>query len=128
VPFYFLMMILTSFLLLGLGPSSSISAILYATHYSGTVTVLSLSGNSLTVVSSTKTCGTQPSWLTLDSASRTLYCLDEFNYGAGGTLSTYSASSSGTLTQTAKINIPGNGVHSTLYGGSDGKSFQAIAH
>lgn len=117
------------------GPSSSptagtsFSAKLWATHYSGTVSTLTFSKSgsvySLTATTQT-TCGTMPSWLTYDPITETLYCVDEFY--SGGTLSTYSVSSTGSLSQTAKIAIPNNGVHSTLYGGTNGDSFLAIAH
>lgn len=123
-------MILPYFLLLGISPAYSLGAVLYATHYTGTLSVLSLtiqgSTSRLSVVSSKKTCGSQPSWLTLDSANRVLYCLDEADDGA--TLNAYAASSSGALTQSAKIRIAGGAVHSTLYGGPDGRSFQVVAH
>ncbi|KFY90621.1 hypothetical protein V500_05085 [Pseudogymnoascus sp. VKM F-4518 (FW-2643)] len=123
-------MILPYFLLLGIAPAYSLGAVLYATHYTGTLSVLSLttqgSTSRLSVVSSKKTCGSQPSWLTLDSANRVLYCLDEADDGA--TLNAYAASPSGALTQSAQIRIAGGAVHSTLYGGPDGRSFQAVAH
>ncbi|MCJ1445579.1 MAG: hypothetical protein MMC23_006084 [Stictis urceolatum] len=103
----------------------ALAATLWATHYDGTVSKLSLGSSGLTLAAQEKTCGSQPSWLTYDASTKTLYCVDEFNYG--GTLSAYDISS-GSLVQTAKANIIGNGVHSGLYGGPSGDSFMAIAH
>ncbi len=119
-------MALSLFFLVGLIPFV-VSTNLFATHYSGTVSVLSLtsSGSSynLNTVSTLKACGGQPSWLTFDSSRRVLYCSDET--GNGGTLTAFNAASSGALTQTAKVGGINSGVHSTLYG--DGNNFIAIA-
>ncbi|KFY26707.1 hypothetical protein V493_03921 [Pseudogymnoascus sp. VKM F-4281 (FW-2241)] len=115
-----------SLLLLGLAPANALGAILYATHYSGTLSVLSLTDSSLTVVSSEENCGPGPSWVTFDSANQVLYCVDELN--AGGSLNAFDTDAEGALTATASAKLLGNPVHSTLYGGEDGISFQAFAH
>ncbi|KFZ24105.1 hypothetical protein V502_01413 [Pseudogymnoascus sp. VKM F-4520 (FW-2644)] len=115
-----------SLLLLGLAPANVLGAILYATHYSGTLSVLSLSDSSLTVVSSEKNCGPAPSWVTFDSANQVLYCVDELNQG--GSLNAFNADAEGGLTPIASAKLLGNPVHSALYGGEDGISFQAFAH
>lgn len=113
-------------LLLGLAPANALGAILYATHYTGTLSVLSLSDSSLTVVSSEKNCGAAPSWVTFDSANQVLYCVDELN--AGGSVNAFDAAADGGLTAIASAKLLGNPVHSSLYGGEDGISFQAFAH
>lgn len=113
-------------LLLGLAPANVFGAILYATHYTGTLSVLSLDDSSLTVVSSEKSCGPGPSWVTFDAANKVLYCVDETNQG--GSLNAFDADAEGGLTATASAKLLGNPVHSALYGGDDGISFQAFAH
>lgn len=115
-----------SLLLLGLAPANALGAILYATHYSGTLSVLSLSGSSLTVVSSEKNCGPAPSWVTFDSVNQVLYCINELN--SGGSVNAFNADAEGALTAIASAKLLGNPVHSALYGGEDGISFQAFAH
>ncbi|KFY35508.1 hypothetical protein V494_05846 [Pseudogymnoascus sp. VKM F-4513 (FW-928)] len=115
-----------SLLLLGLAPANALGAILYATHYTGTLSVLSLSDSSLTVVSSEKNCGASPSWVTFDAANQVLYCIDELNQG--GAVNAFDVAADGALTATASAKLLGNPVHSSLYGGEDGISFQAFAH
>jgi len=111
-------------------PGSSSKAILWATHYDGTLSTLTftVSGSAYSLVSSSKqtTCGTQPSWLTYDATTSTLYCLDE--YYISGQLFSYAVGSSGIPSQTSKVTTVANGLHSTLYGGSNGKGYIAIAH
>ncbi|KFY00867.1 hypothetical protein O988_03071 [Pseudogymnoascus sp. VKM F-3808] len=119
-------MLSNSLLLLGLAPANALGSILYATHYAGTLSVLSLTDDSLTVVSSEKNCGPQPSWVTFDSANQVLYCVNELNQG--GTLNAFDVDAEGALTAVATANLPGNPVYSALYGGEDGISFQAFAH
>ncbi|GKZ18517.1 hypothetical protein AbraIFM66951_003398 [Aspergillus brasiliensis] len=107
---------------------------LYATHYDGSVYSLSLQRSdndtySLSIASSLKTCGSMPSWLTFDSASRTLYCSDESgDASTNGSLTTLSADQDGTLTEIATAAAPGGGVHSVFYSGDDGTQYLAIAH
>lgn len=115
-----------SLLLLWLAPANALSAILYATHYSGTLSVLSLTNSSLTVVSSEENCGSAPSWVTFDSVNQVLYCVDELNQG--GSVNAFDVDAEGALMATASARLLGNPVHSALYGGDDGISFQAFAH
>lgn len=119
---------LTPLLVLGLAPVHSLaaSAVLYATHYSGTLSVLSLTDGNLTIASSEKNCGIMPSWVTFDAQAQVLYCVDEFNYG--GTLNAFDVAADGSLTATASAKLLGNPVYSSLYGGPNNNSFQAIAH
>lgn len=104
---------------------------LYTTHYTGNVYTLSFttsgSTSNLSITASPKLCGVQPSWLTLDASTRTLYCLDESN--TAGQLSSISApANGGALTQNSKVGTIGNGLFSALYSGANGKSFLAVAH
>lgn len=104
---------------------------LYATHYNGYVYSLSLDGeNSLSVTSSSKTCGDAPSWLTFDSSTRTIYCSDHAgNASMNGLLSSYSVNQDGGLTELASTVDVGAAVHSIIYGGKHGREkYLAIAH
>ena len=72
---------------------------LFATHYDGNISTLTLnssdSTHTLTKTASLKACGVQPSWLTLGKHANKLYCSDE---SPEGTLSAFSVVADGTLT------------------------------
>ncbi|KAL5343598.1 Lactonase, 7-bladed beta-propeller-domain-containing protein [Aspergillus crustosus] len=116
------------------------AATLYATHYSTkSIYTLSLTQSSagsydLSETSSLETCGTYPSWITLDPETRTLYCSDEYgwsneNESVNGSLTALSVSDSGVLTEVAVTGTaPGSGVHNVVYEGRGGKKFLAVAH
>lgn len=67
-----------------------------------------------------------PSWLTLDSATGNLYVTDETSYGSP-VLTSLSVAADGSLKVTGTARTPGGEIHSTLYGGSDGRGFIAAA-
>jgi hypothetical protein len=67
-----------------------------------------------------------PSWLTLDSASGTLYVTDESTYGSP-VLTSVSVANDGSLKSASTARSNGGELHSTLYGGADGKGFIAAA-
>ena len=106
---------------------------LYVSHYSGTVSQLTLTagqyGNySLALQSSLTACGSMPSWLTLDSASKTLYCSDETLYGTPS-LTSFAVDTSGAIKQSVKVtSVTGGGVNNAVYNTTSGKEFLAIAH
>jgi 6-phosphogluconolactonase (cycloisomerase 2 family) len=103
---------------------------LFATHYDGNIYTLSLdSGKSLSITSSLKTCGDAPSWLTLDSSTRTLYCSDHSgNAIVNGSLTSYSVDQNGRLVELAKTQDVGAAVHSTIYGSKHKRKYLAVAH
>ncbi|RJE20211.1 hypothetical protein PHISCL_07450 [Aspergillus sclerotialis] len=109
-------------------------ATLYTTHYSGTVSTLTLSQDSLDsfsldLTSTKQTCGSMPSWLTFDPSTRTLYCSDEAGGLDGkGSLTALSVDLDYGLTEDAKTSTPGGGVSSVIYEGGDGMRYIAIAH
>lgn len=116
-------------------PSSNTStpSTLYVSHYDGHVYTLSLdtAARKLTLADSLQACGQMPSWVTYDAMSRTLYCVDESGSSANsgnGTLSSFTASENGTLTQTAKATTLPGGVASVIYEDNDGREYLAIAH
>lgn len=104
---------------------------LWATHYSGHVYTLALSGRELRVVDAAKTCGAMPSWLTFDSEARVLYCTDEdgtADPSTHGSLTAYRAGRDGKLEKVATTETVGGGVNSVIYEGGKGEKFLAIAH
>lgn len=103
---------------------------LYATHYNGNIYTLHLHPNgSLTTDSAQKACGDMPSWLTLDSSTRTLYCSDESGSPSkNGSLTSLAVQDGGYLSERAKTVTPGGGVNSVIYTSSGGGKHLAIAH
>ena len=106
---------------------------LLATHYSGLVyNLLYTPPNSgqqhgnLTIRSSTANCGKKPSWLTVDSTSNAVYCMDEDSSGQN-VLASFSSATDGTVKLRSTTITAGGSVHGALYGGSDGKGFFATA-
>ncbi|QLI63891.1 uncharacterized protein G6M90_00g022750 [Metarhizium brunneum] len=84
--------------------------VLYVSSYSGKVTTLDLNSARspscrvadnvpvLKAVSSTDGCAVSPSWLTLDHAHSTLFCIDEALPSDKGSLSSFKTNSNGSLT------------------------------
>lgn len=114
---------------------------LFATHYTTSkVHTLQLShanttnnNYSLTETSALETCGTYPSWITLDPASRTLYCSDEDGYrnanqAVNGSLTALEVGHDGLLSEIASTSkAPGSGVHNVVYE-AGGEKYLAVAH
>ncbi|KAL4909221.1 hypothetical protein BDW74DRAFT_78939 [Aspergillus multicolor] len=131
---------LTLGLLPALATAKPSTSTLYATHYStSSIHTLSLTHSSngsysLTETNSLKTCGTYPSWITLDAPTKTLYCSDEDGYrnadgSANGSLTALSVADDGSLSEEAVTgNAPGSGVHNVVYGDGEGEKYLAIAH
>ena len=119
--------------LLCLVPAVSLAATsnLFVSHYNGNLYTLTLTTGSgtpsLAVASSVKACGQMPSWLTLDKDGETVYCTDESGANTGSTLTALSVGANGVLKVTGTDRTPGGELHSTLFGGSDGRSFLAAA-
>ena len=104
---------------------------LWATHYSGDVYTLELAQNNLTIKQTLKTCGDMPSWLTLDSKTRTVYCSNEdgtTDPSTHGSLTALRAAQDGQLREIAVTDTVGGGVNSVIYEAGKGKKFLAIAH
>lgn len=114
-------------LLLSLLPDISSAVNIFASHYSGTINVLTLTGSggagyNLTLNNSL-TVGGQPSWMTFDPSSRTIYSSDETGFGSAA-ITAVTVTTAGGLTLIGKENAPLGGVHNGLYG--DG--YAAHAH
>lgn len=108
------------------------AANIFVSHFEGEVSTLSLNSTnnatySLDVSSSSTDCGRLPSWLTLDSASGTLYCTDEW-WEDDSTVSALSLGADDAVTDTVQATAFGGAVHSTLYSGADGAQYLASAH
>ncbi|KAL4957025.1 Lactonase, 7-bladed beta-propeller-domain-containing protein [Aspergillus filifer] len=128
---------------LGLTPALSLAAPssvnLFATHYSTqsihTLTLTRSNGTySLAETSSLKTCGTYPSWITLDAETDTIYCSDEYGWAnvndvANGSLTSLTVEEDGILTEEAVTgDAPGSGVHNVIFQGDAGEKYLAVAH
>ena len=105
---------------------------LFVSSYAGDVTTLSLAESngeySLNATSANNGCGPNPSWLTLDAARGTLYCLNEGLLTVNGSLSTFTINRDGSLKHvqnSTTINGPVSGV---IYGDAAGDRNIALAH
>ncbi|KAG6036536.1 hypothetical protein E4U41_005605 [Claviceps citrina] len=112
---------------------------LYVSSYSGTITTLDLGRTCsvgcggagrgvplLRTLSWTKGCAESPSWLTLDRARSTLFCLDEGLTSANGSLSSFGTSANGDLRRLDRMPTLGGPVSSVVYG--RGRRGLAVAH
>jgi hypothetical protein len=115
--------------LLALAPASYAST-LYASHYDGTVNLLTFndSTKSLSLTQALTSCGSMPAWLTYDATNRELYCTDENYFSSSASISSIAVASDMHISVDAKATTPSGGVANILYGGSDGKGYIAIAH
>lgn len=111
---------------------------LFVSSYSGVITTLSLTSSNLTSknnsllyhltpISNNTGCSPSPSWLTLDSSTQTLYCLDEGLTTPNGSLSSYTIGPSGSLTQLHRAATISGPVSGVIYTSSSNSSDRAIA-
>ncbi|KAL2063765.1 hypothetical protein VTL71DRAFT_5570 [Oculimacula yallundae] len=101
---------------------------IFAAHYSGTINSLTLtsssSGTYSLALNNSLTIGGQPSWMTWDSASRTLYMPDETGFGTCSNFAV-SAGTNGRFTLLGKASgVPLGGVANVVYG----NGYLATAH
>jgi len=106
---------------LALLPTLSSATLLYVASYTGTVTTLNLTTTtcgqpSLEFVASSGACAPNPSWLTLDKSTSTLYCLNEGINFPNGSLASFQTSASGALTPLSNITTPWGPVNGVIYG------------
>lgn len=113
-----------------------LDAKLLVSHYTGKIFSLSYTAPSegaangtLAVTSSVSGCGSMPAWLQLDSASSTVYCVDEGSAAWGGSpvVASFSVANDGSLKSKGSAKSSGADVHGWLYGGSDGNGFLATS-
>lgn len=112
-------------------PGTVLGANLLVSHFSGSIYSLSLTTSGgkgqLAITSTLRAGGRTPSWLTLDPANGNLYVTDEAQYGSPVLTTLKVNSSNNTVQLVSTAPTGGGGVHSVLYGGSDGKGFFAVA-
>ncbi|KAL0932767.1 nitrous oxide N-terminal region containing protein [Colletotrichum truncatum] len=103
------------------------AVMLIASHYSGQIYTLDLSSaKQLTITKSVSSGNRMPAWLDFDSATKTLYVPDEVQWGQP-LLKSFSVASDGTVTPKGQVQTAGGELHSTLYGGQNGKGYIALA-
>ncbi len=123
---------LLKILFLGISVTGTVATNLYVSSYMGNITSLSLTKlgpyYTLEAVSTNLGCAPNPSWLELDKSVEILYCLDEGLTVPNGSLSSYSLSTDGTLTQLARVTTISGPVNSVIYGPDNGMRAIALAH
>lgn len=102
------------------------AANIFVSHYQGTISSLTFNTatNELTANSSLA-IGGQPSWMSWNPTTQTIYVADETAYFGSGSLTAVSAAANGGLTQLAKATAPQGAVANVLYGNGD---YIASAH
>lgn len=110
------------------------AANLLVSHYSGFIYSLTLTPSngtvpaSLALTSTLQGGGQMPSWLTLDAASGSLFVSDESELATPNPLlSDLLVNPDNSVTAVSSATGSAGQVHSTLYGGVDGKGFIAVA-
>lgn len=103
---------------------------LYVSSYSGNITTLKLSRDSygsysLSATAVNEGCSPSASWLTKDEGNGIVYCVDEGFTSPNGTISSFSTSPAGDLTQLDHHLTLGGPVSSVVYNGGEGV---AVAH
>lgn len=117
---------LTQKLLAFLLAAPASAEIIFATSYNDrAVTALNLTGPALSVIHKKTDCGSEPTWLTLDSAKGILYCLNE-GWGGSSSITSYMTNEAGGLETLHVLPILKSPVASTLFG--EGNSKLAVAH
>ncbi|UPX18820.1 uncharacterized protein EKO05_0009109 [Ascochyta rabiei] len=100
--------------------------ILFAAQSNGDLSTLSLSQHedsyNLSVTSTTRECGGNPSWLNIDSAQRLLYCLDRGQSNATkGSLNLFRIGEKGLLSSIDRVDAPFSGVAAEYFDVGEGK-------
>jgi 6-phosphogluconolactonase (cycloisomerase 2 family) len=100
---------------------------LLVSHYNGNIYTVTLSdAGQLSITSQISSGQRMPSWLTFDSTAKVVYSTEESTSG-NLILASFNVAADGKLSQKASARAPGGELHSTLYGGADGKSYLAAA-
>jgi len=125
----------TQFLFQALGFTSLCHAItmIYVSSYSGNITTVEVTPNGnrsvlLETIHMNPGCAPNPSWLTLDQHTSTLYCADEgLSTPTNATFSSFQTSPyrNGTISLLSRITTLNGGVYSKIYGSGN---VLAIAH
>lgn len=97
---------------------------LFLSSYNGTVTTLAFTpgasrDDALKVIASTSACTPNPSWITLDTDRRLLYCTANNGDTFTGALHSFSIEDDGSLKERSKVPAPFGAAYHTLYGGGN---------
>lgn len=112
--------------------SPALAVNLYAATSDGNVTSLALANSngtySLSITSKTAECETNPSWLTLDSEKRILYCLDRgATRSLNGSLNSFNVGPGGDLTRVGRTIAPLSGVYMDVFGPSENQGIISVS-
>lgn len=113
-------------ILFSLLPLLTKAATLFAAQSNGDLSTLSLTRNassySLSVTSTSRDCGGNPSHLNINSAQRLLYCLDRGHSNATkGSLNSFSIGKKGVLSKIDSVDAPLSGVSAEYFDLVEGK-------
>ncbi|KAJ4366032.1 hypothetical protein N0V95_000258 [Ascochyta clinopodiicola] len=102
------------------------AAILFAAQSNGDLSTLSLSKHgksyNLSVTSTTREAGGNPSWLNIDSAQRLLYCLDRGQSNVTkGSLNLFKIGKKGVLSSIDSVDAPFSGVAAEYFDAGEGR-------
>lgn len=107
-------------------PFLTSAATLFAAQSNGDLSTLAITGHdgsyNLSVVSTTREAGENPSWLNIDSEQRLLYCLDRGKANATkGSLNSFRIEKKGELSKIDSVEAPFSGVAAAYLDFDDGK-------
>ncbi len=93
---------------------------LFLISYEGTITTLGFSReaprqDALCVLASTRACEPNPSWISLDTGRRILYCTEAGMETGKGALKAFRIEPDGTITETSSIVTPHGAAHHISY-------------
>ncbi len=102
------------------------AATLFVAQSSGDLSTLALTGKAnaynLSVTSTSRECGGNPSWLNIDSSQQLLYCLDRGRSGATlGSLTSFRIGEKGVLRKIDTVDAPFSGVAAEYFDVGAGK-------
>lgn len=102
------------------------AATLFAAQSNGDLSTLALTRKSssynLSVTSTSRECGGNPSWLNIDSTQQLLYCLDRGRSGATlGSLNSFKIGEKGVLSKIDTAEAPFSGVAAEYFDLGNGK-------
>lgn len=96
-------------------PAPTLAVILYVANWQEHITSLELLGSNLKIKAITPGCGDAASWLTLDSTTNRLFCMDE-----NGTVSSFQTHDDGSLSRLSIVTTLPGPVSGTLFARGNG--------
>ena len=97
---------------------------LFLISYRGTISTLALSEESspeysLREIATTRACEPNPSWLSLDTRRRILYCTEGGMVTGTGALKAFHIQPNGTVTEASTVQVPKGAAHHILCNGGN---------